>query len=202
MIICKADRKRSEMGKIFLDKRVWRDAGDNWISFESDPKLRVTKKNIYGRCVPCMTSLYQQLQEGKDEVELREAYHCWKVVAVLKDKEECLEVLREYEENFLRDHYVKGKFGSSQPTRPTKVLMFHTEDEVERDRLLEELRACLQKVNPMASVFYQRACANLYYDLLGDWKEWKEVTRIKNPDIRPALLGKIKKLLYWAKEKE
>jgi len=189
------------MKRIYLDKRVWRNSRDNWVSFESDPKLRVTKTNIYGRCVPCITNLYQQLQEGKEEIELKEAYHCWKVVAVLKDKEECLEVLREYEENFLGDHYVKGKFGSSLPTKPSKVLMFHIEEEGERDRILKELEACVQKVSPKARVFYQRACTNLYYDLLGDWKEWKEVTRIKNPDIRPMLLERIKRLLYWEKEK-
>jgi hypothetical protein len=188
------------MKKIFLDKRVWRNSRDNWVSFESDPKLRVTKTNIYGRCVPCITSLYQQLQEGKEEIELKEAYQCWKVVAVLKDREECLEVLREYEENFLGDHYVKGKFGSSQSTKSSKVLMFHIEDEEERDRLLKELQACAQKVNPGCKVFCQRACANLYYDLLGDWREWKEVTKIKNPDVRWALIERIKKLLYWEKE--
>ena len=187
------------MKKIFLDKRVWRNSRDNWISFESDPKLRVTKGNIYGRCVPCITNLYQQLQAGKEEIELKEAYQCWKVVTVLKDGEECLEVLREYEENFLGDHHVKGRFGSSQPSTSTKVLMFHTEDEGERDRLFKELQTCVQKVNPDSKVFYQRACANLYHDLLGDWRDWKEVTKIRNLDIRQNLLERIKKLLYWEK---
>jgi len=188
------------MRKIFLDKRVWRNSRDNWVSFESDPKLKVTKGNIYGRCVPCITNLYQQLQAGKEEIELKEAYHCWKVVAVLKDKEECLEVLREYEENFLGDHYVKGKFGSSQSSRTSKVLMFHTENEGEKERLFKELHECVKKVNSNAKVFCQKACANLYHDLLGDWKEWKEVTKIKNPNIRPALIERVKKLLYWEKE--
>jgi hypothetical protein len=187
------------MKKIFVDKRVWKNSRDNWVSFESDPRLRVTKKNIYGRCVPCITNLYQQLQEGKEEIELKEAYQCWKVIAVLKDKEECFEVLREYEENFLGDHYVKGKIGSSRPSNSSKVLMFHTEDEEERDRLLNELQSCIQRVNPNAKVFYQRACTNLYYDLLGDWREWKEVTKINNPNIRSALIERIKKLLYWEK---
>jgi len=189
------------MGKIYLDKRVWKNSRDNWVSFESDPRLRVTKTNIYGRCVPCITNLYQQLQEGKDQIELKEAYHCWKVVAVLKDKEECLEVLREYEENFLGDHYVKGKFGSSNVSKSSKVLMFHTEDKRERDRLFEELKTCAERVNPHSKVFYQRACANLYHDLLGDWKEWKEVMKVKNPDVRPILLERIRKLLYWEKGK-
>src|SRR4030065_1635484 len=97
------------MEKIYRDKRVWRNSRDNWVSFESDPKLRVTKGNIYGRCVPCITNLYQQLQEEKEEIELKEAYHCWKVVTVLKDKEGGLEGLKGYEESFLGDHCVKGK---------------------------------------------------------------------------------------------
>ncbi len=147
-----------------------------------------------------MNNLYQQLQKGREEIELKEAYHCWKVVAVLKDKEECLEVLREYEEHFLGDRYVKGKFGSSQPLRSSKVFMFHTEDEKEKDRLFKELQTCIQKVNPEASVFCQKACANLYYELLGDWKNWREVTKVKNPEVRAALIEKIKKLLYWEKE--
>ncbi len=188
------------MKKIFLDKSVWRDSGDNWVSFESDPNLRVTKQNIYGRCVPCITNLYQQLQEGKDEIELGEAYRCWKVVAVLKDRDECLDVLKEFEETFLGERSVKGKFGSSQPSASSLVLMFHTEDEGERDRLFGELRACAEKVDSESSVFYQRACANLYDELLGDWKSWKEVTRVKNPEIRPILLERIKKLLYWEKQ--
>ena len=187
------------MRKIFLNKGVWRNGRDSWVSFESNPQLQVTKKNIYGRCVPCITNLYQQLQGEKDEIELKEAYQCWKVIVVLNDKEECLEVLREYEEHFLGDHCVKGKFGSSQPSKSSKVLMFHTEDKGERDRISEELQVCVQRVNPRARVFYQRACTNLYYELLGDWREWKEITKIKNPHIRPVLLERIKKLLYWDK---
>jgi hypothetical protein len=190
---------RERMKGIFLDRRVWRNSRDNWVSFESDPRLRVTKKNIYGRCVPCITNLYQQLQEGKEEIELKQAYQCWKVIAVLKDKEECFEVLREYEGSFLGDHFVKGKIGSSKPSKSSQVLMFHTEDEGERDRLLNELRTCVQRVNPNAMVFYQRACTNLYHDLLGDWREWKEVTKIRNPEVRSALIERIKKLLYWEK---
>jgi hypothetical protein len=78
--------------------------------------------------------------------------------------------------------------------------MFHTEDEGEKGRLFKELEACVRKVNPEGKVFCQKACANLYYELLGDWKDWKEVTKIKNPDIRQTLIERIKKLLYWEKE--
>lgn len=188
------------MKRIYIDKRVWRDSQENWVSFESDPRLRVTKRNIYGRCLPCLTNLYRQLQEEKEYIELKEAYNCWKVIAVLSSKEECLEVLRLYEENFLKDHFVKGKFGSSQPSRSSKVLMFHTEDEKDRDRLLGELKICAQSVNPSSKVFYQRACANLFHELLGDWRDWSKVTRIKRPELRPILLERIRRLLYWEKE--
>ena len=78
--------------------------------------------------------------------------------------------------------------------------MFHTENEGEKDRLFQELQACVKKGNSDAKVFCQKACANLYHDLLGDWREWKEVTKIKNPDVRAALIERIKKLLYWEKE--
>ena len=187
------------MGKIFLDRRVWRNSGEGWVSFESDPQLRVTKRNIYGRCVPCITKLYHQLRDGRMEIILNEAYHCWKVVAILRSQEECLEALREYEERFLGDRDVKGKFGSSQPSKTSRVLMFHTEDEEEKNRLLQELRACAQRVNPGADVFCQRACSHLYDEILGDWRDWKEVTRVKNPEFRSVLLERIRRLLYWEK---
>jgi len=32
------------------------------------------------------------------------------------------------------------------------------------------------------------------------YKEWKEVTKVKNPHVRPILLGRIKKLLLWERE--
>lgn len=187
------------MNRIFFDKNVWRETGKNWVSFESDPRLRVTKQNIYGRCVPCITHLYRQLQEGRREIELREAFHCWKVVAVLENKEQCFDVLREYEKSYLGARHVKGKLGSSQPSKATMVLIFHMEDEKERDKIFQELVFCARKVNPQSIVFYQRACSNLYYDLLGDWRDWKEPAEVKNPQIRPVLLQRIRKLLYWEK---
>lgn len=187
------------MNRIYVDKRVWRDSRSNWVSFESDPKLKITKKNIYGRCVPCLINLYNQLKEGKESIELKEAFNCWKVIAILKDNEECLEVLRVYEENFLKNHYVKGKFGSSDPSKLTKVLIFHTENEEDRDRLFEELKECVKSVNSSSRVFYQRGCTNLFHELLGDWKKWGKVTPIKKPELRQILLERIKRLLYWEK---
>ncbi len=39
---------------------------------------------------PVLPTSINSCKAGKEEIELKEAYHCWKVVAVLKDKEECL----------------------------------------------------------------------------------------------------------------
>jgi hypothetical protein len=55
-----------------------------------------------------------------------------------------------------------------------------TEDEGQKDRLLKKLQAC----------------ADLYHDLLEDWREWKGATRIKNLDVRSVLIERIEKLLY------
>ena len=34
---------------------------------------------------------------------------------------------------------------------------------------------------------------------VGDWKTWEKVTRVKHPEIRPRLLERIRRLLYWEK---
>ncbi|MEJ2096358.1 MAG: hypothetical protein P8Y38_04280 [Deltaproteobacteria bacterium] len=68
-----------------------------WVSFESDPKLVKTRANIYGRCLPCIQNLYFQLQAGREEIELGNAFNCWKVTAVLKDLDQCLALLANWE---------------------------------------------------------------------------------------------------------
>jgi len=35
---------------------------------------------------------------------------------------------------------------------------------------------------------------------VGDWREWKGATRIKNLDVRAVLIERIEKLLYWEKK--
>jgi len=43
-----------------------------------------------------------------------------------------------------------------------------------------------------------RACAVLYADILGDWREWQPVTPVKHPERVEALMQRIKKALFWA----
>jgi len=46
------------------------EKGDFWVSFESEPDLKKTKANIYGRCLPCIQHLYEQLKQGQTRLIL------------------------------------------------------------------------------------------------------------------------------------
>jgi len=186
-----------EAWHIYVGEIPHTDRGDFWVSFESKPDLQKTKANIYGRCLPCIQHLYDQLKARSPEIDLGRAYHCWKVAAVLNGIEECLSLLRVYEEKFPEGH-VYGKFGGSRTFSETKVVVFHAEEERARDLVRERLEACLLEMNEDGRVEVSRACAVLYADILGDWREWQPVTPVKHPERVEALMQRIKKALFWA----
>ena len=136
------------MGRFYFDRRYYTDKALKWVSFESDPHLAATKQAIYGRCVPCITSLYDQLREGKRVLHLGNAFTCWKVVAVMKDEEECLRLISEFESRFLGEMRLRGRFGSGDPGRTTRVVVFNVPEEKEKERLFEEVEICAREVNP------------------------------------------------------
>jgi len=166
-----------------------------WTSFETDPHHTRSKKNIYGKCVPCMENLLFQLVEGRQEIKLGSAFNCWKVVAVLNDEQECLKVLEIYEERFPSLRYLRGRFGSKEGVS-TKAIVIHADSEEERDGILSELEQCAGEVNPEAKVFPARACEYLYGEILGDWQNWEEITPIKYPEKVDGIIKRIKKVLY------
>jgi hypothetical protein len=189
------------MGKLYIDRKYFAKIESKWISFESNPVFKRTKKDIYGRCVPCITNLYEQLQEGKKEIRLGKAYQCWKIVVSLGNIEECTQFLCEFEASFLEDANIKGRFGSSDSTKSTKVIVFNAESEAEKDKLYERVKACASVLTyPESIVSYHRACAELYHELLGDWKKWSETETIKDPGMVKAILERIRKTLFWQKE--
>ena len=57
------------------------------------------------------------------------------------------------------------------------------------------------RVNPEAKVSFHRACAELYHELLGDWKEWKETETIKRPEMVKPIIERIRNVLFWEKER-
>jgi hypothetical protein len=185
------------MGRFYFDRRIFEDKAARWVSFESTAGLEATKKDIYGRCVPCITNLYEQLKDGQTEIRLGQAFRCWKVVAVMDDEQQCVAVLEEFERRFLGERKLKGRFGSVDPAKTTRVIVFNADDEAERQRLFAEVTTCAETVNPRAAVSWHRACAELYHDLLGDWRDWKETESVKRPELAGPLLEKIRKMLYW-----
>ena len=185
------------MRHFHFDKRFFSNREIKWVSFESHPKLGRTKEDIYGRCLPCIANLYEQLKEKKEEVDLGQAYRCWKVVAVVEGVDECIEVLTEFEEQFLGDRLIKGRFGSGDETKTTKVIVINADNEGERDRLFEELRTCADKVDPRISVTFHRGCVELYHEIFGDWRKWKEPSPVVNPAAADDVLKRIRQMLYW-----
>lgn len=190
----------TKRSRLYIDRRYFTGQAMKWVSFETSPNLKATRSDIYGRCVPCITSLYEQLKEGKEEIDLGQAYHCWKVVAVLDGMDECVRVLEEFEETFLGDRQLKGRFGSVDETKNTRVLVINATTEDDRDRLIREVEECVKRVNPQGTVFFHRGCAELYHEILGDWRYWKRRETIKRPAEIPALIDRIRKMLYWEKK--
>jgi hypothetical protein len=182
---------------IYVGEIPHTEKGSFWVSFESEPNLRKTKANIYGRCLPCIQHLYHQLREGATEIDLGNAYRCWKVTAVLKGIDECLSLLAAYEKKFPEGH-VYGKFGTGHHLSETRVVVFHTEDEDARDEVRRRAEACLQEVNRGAEIIVSRACSVLYEEILGDWREWQPVTPVKHPERAGPLLERIREALFWS----
>lgn len=166
----------------------------HWVSFESDPYLTGVKRAIRYRCTPCIENLYRQLMEGKPEIELGHAFNCWKVVVVLNNEEECLNVLEKYQQKFLPSRHIRGRFGGKEEGG-TKAIVVNADNEQERDALLSELRQCVNKANLNGQIFYSRACAYLYQEVLGGWHKWKEVTPIEHPEKVKEVIQRIKELL-------
>ena len=169
--------------------------GVYWVSFESDRALKKTKSNIYGRCLPCIQNLYEHLRDGKGEIALGTAFHCWKVTAIIGGLDQALELLGEFEARF-PDGHVYGKLGNGRPGALTNAVVFHTDSEIERDRLEAALNSCLESIAVSLPAQVSRACAVLYDDILGDWREWQPVMTIKHPEKAAALLERIRNMLY------
>lgn len=182
---------------IYLGEIPYSERGNSWVSFESDPHLKKTKANIYGRCLPCIQNLYSQLKEGRTEIALGPAYNCWKITAVLKDLDACLLLLSEFERRFQGEH-VYGKFGSGRPDSETRVVVFHTEDESQRDKIKENLLECMKGATINGKIQISRACAVLYADILGDWRHWQPITPVENPEKVGDLLKRIRETLFWS----
>ncbi len=169
---------------------------EGWVSFETDPRLTRTKERLHGRCLPCLTSLLEQLKGDPREIALGPAWECWKIVAVVESREEGLELLERFSESH-PGQYVYGKMGTGRG-RDTVAVMFHTEDAARKDELHRMLREVVGRHFPGRRVFTSRACGDPYERLLGPWQEWAEKSPVRYPeqvarvraDLREALYGR------------
>ncbi len=181
--------------QIYLGKIPQSSDGNYWVSFESDPSLKTTKNNIYGRCLPCIQNLYEQLQAGKSEIALGNAYQCWKITAVVPGLDECLALLSEFEKRFPIGH-VYGKFGSGQKDMPTKVVVFHGQSEEEKERLRAALDQCLPCIEGSGPLQISRGCAVLHHELFGTGEDWQPVTPVRDGETAQKILERLKIILY------
>lgn len=182
---------------IYLEKIPFAENGSFWVSFESDPKLKKTKEDIYGRCLPCIQNLYFQLKEDRKEIVLGRAYNCWKVTAIVHSLDDALSLLSEFERRRPTDH-IYGKIGSSRPGVKTKVVVFHTDEVEKRDLIYKALEECDIDLGNIVDIQISKGCAILYEELFGHWSDWRAVSKIKNPEKVDKILNRIKKVLYWA----
>jgi len=145
-------------------------------------------------------NLYEQLMAGKMEIELGSAFFCWKIVVLMKDSDECMMFLSEFEKDIPEDMYIKGRFGSGDASKDTKVIVFNTENETEKNLLYDALKTCAVRIKPEPQVIYHKACADLYHELLGNWRQWSKTATIKNPAMVKPIVERIRKVLYWERE--
>lgn len=188
------------MPRIYIDKRYFADKKAKWVSFEDTRDLKETKKDIYGKCVPCIMNLYEQLEDGKTEVDLGPALKCWKVVVVFDSMEECVDLLSELEKSLNDDVKVKGRFGSVDDTKTTKVIVFNISGVIQRKKLFKIVQDCSQRINPRAAISYHRGCVELYHELFGDWRTWKKAAVVQRPEAIQPIIQRIRKVLFWEKD--
>ena len=189
---------RKDDWKIYLGRIPHSETGTFWVSFESDPRLSRNKANIYGRCLPCIQRLYDQLRAGRTVIELGTAFTCWKITAVVENLDQCLILLSEFEKRFPGGH-VYGKLGSGRTATATKVVVFHADDETERDRLKAALAHCLTAMGIDSEVLISRGCAILYEPILGRWDTWQTRTPIRHPERVPAHIKRLKTIMTTGK---
>lgn len=169
-----------------------------WISFENNPRLAETKRHIHARCLPCLEKLYDQLAGTPTELALENPLTCWKVVVVFHDLDECLAFLCLYEAEKTRQGasgIVRGRIGTNDQSLSNVVVVFHAPDEKERDALLAECEALAPRINPGFSLSFERGCGDLFGALCGNWRDWKEVSPVKNSHLVPFIRARAAKLL-------
>jgi hypothetical protein len=167
-----------------------------WMSFENHSRLEETKKSIDQRCMPCLEKLHSQLQQAPTELVLQEPLNCWKIVVVLNDFDQCLDLLEAYQDHKLPvSRTVRGRIGTSDKANPKVTVIFQVNDAGERDELLDDLERLADGITSDYTIYYERGCQDLYRALCGDCSTWTEVTPIQDPKMVKIVEERVGKLL-------
>lgn len=177
---------------IYINPKTSKKGG--WTSFESDPHLKQTQINLHQRCLPCIKNLYEQLSAGKQRIELGPAFECWKVVTVLQNTEECLDVLEVYRDQFLPDRYIRGRYGRGDGCG-TQAIVISAETETQRDLFMEEVKSCLETLGLKRDLFFSKGCADPYEKILGPWKGWQPRTAVRFNQNLKMVIDRLERLL-------
>lgn len=180
---------------IYLKEIPSSTTGAFWVSFEDHPRMVKTRGDIYGRCLPCIQNLYNQLKSGKTRIRLGNAYHCWKITAVLDHLDLCFALLEKFSTHAVPGP-IYGKLGSGRSDVSTRVLVFHSQDEAQRDQIRLALDQSLKELKIASKAEISRACAVLYHGLLGDWRTWQPTTPIRYHERISGQIGYLKRVLY------
>ncbi|MGB9886257.1 MAG: hypothetical protein ACPLPT_07360 [Moorellales bacterium] len=177
---------------LYLSRRVQEDG---WTTFESHPYLAHSKRRLNERCLPCLEGLLRQLEGDVSEINLGPAWDCWKITVVLPDLDRCWAFLGRFEE-FFPHEYVYGKLGTSDPRRPTRVVVFHLDGIGPLVRLLPKVQQCAGATEPVLDLRVSRGCADPYEHLLGPWPGWQPTSPLRHRDQVPTVVTRLRTLLY------
>jgi len=178
---------------IFISKRGTKDS---WTSFETDPYLRLTKKRIYERCVPCLSDLLQKLKVSPEKVVLSYALNCWKLCVILQSYEDCLHFLMLFSELW-PEEYVYGKFGTGNSNKITRVVVFHLDDNFDRLRDLQfKVQKCAGKLGLPFEIKVSRGCSFPFEFLFGPSESWKKEMQVMDEGKREWVINKLREMLY------
>lgn len=192
MIIIRPKLKRP----IFLGKR---GGEDSWRSFETDPHLKLTRKRIFERCLPCLSDLLSSLKRGEKEIDIKRALNCLKLSIILPTYEDCLEFLQKFS-SFWPEEYVYGKFGTGDPKKKTRVVVFHLDDENQRlDELKSKAQTCAESLGCAYEIRVTKGCSFPHEVLFGPCEAWKERMEVKNPERVPEIVERLERMLFGPK---
>lgn len=124
---------------MLLYSKPWYEGEQKWISFTNNPGLFNQKVNMCENCD------YPNRED------------CNKIIVVLNNDEECLNILDVYTKKY--DRKIVGKYCGEMKDLDTRVLLFYDLNST-RKEIGEELKNCLDFMGLKRKIFHQKGCKN------------------------------------------